>query len=57
MGRVSIDPDDDLVLATAFAARAHLIVTGDRKHLLVLHQFEGIPIVTAAQAAAIVEGA
>ena len=57
MGRVSIDPDDDLVLATALAARAHLIVTGDRKHLLILQQFEGIPIVTAAQAAAIVAGA
>lgn len=53
--RTSIDPDDDMVLATAKAARAHLIVSGDRKHLLVLGQFEGIPIVTAAQALSILE--
>lgn len=54
--RTSIDPDDDQVLATALAARAHLIVSGDRKHLLILGQFEGIPIVTATRAAAMVEG-
>lgn len=57
IGRVSVDPDDDKVLASALAARAHLIVTGDRRHLLILRQFEGIPIVTAAQALAMVQGA
>lgn len=57
IARTSIDPDDDKVLATGQAARAHLIVSGDRQHLLVLKQFEGIPIVTAAQAVAVVEGA
>ncbi len=31
--RTSPDLDDDKVLATALAARAHLIVSGDRKHL------------------------
>ena len=46
----SIDPDDDVVLATALAARADLIVSGDRKHLLVLHDFQGIPILSPAQA-------
>jgi uncharacterized protein len=51
---VSIDPDDDAVLATAKAARADLIVSGDRKHLLILKNFEGIPIVTAAQAIALI---
>lgn len=43
------DPDDDEVLALAFAARADLIVSGD-DDLLVLTNFEGIPIVTPAQA-------
>jgi uncharacterized protein len=52
---VSIDPDDDAVLATAKAARADLIVSGDRKHLLILKSFEGIPIVTAAQALTIID--
>lgn len=48
---------DDAVLATAQAAKAYLIVSGDRKHLLILKRFEGIPIVTAAQAVAMVEAA
>jgi len=43
------DPDDDAVLACALAAQADLIVSGD-KDLLVLEQFQGMPIVTAAQA-------
>jgi uncharacterized protein len=47
--RVSRDPDDDAVLACALAAKADLIVSGDQD-LLVLQAFEGIPIVTAAQA-------
>ncbi len=47
--RISRDPDDDAVLACALAAQADLIVSGDQD-LLVLQAFEGIPIVTAAQA-------
>jgi uncharacterized protein len=43
------DPDDDEVLALALAASAELIVSGDND-LLVLEQFEGVPIVNAAQA-------
>ncbi len=39
------DPDDDLILAAALAARADAIVTGD-KDLLVLKEFKGIPILT-----------
>jgi len=42
------DPDDDVVLACAVAARAEAIVSGDN-HLLDLKQYEGIPILTAAQ--------
>lgn len=53
--QVSPDADDDEVLATAQASKAHLIVTGDRKHLLILKRFEGIPIVTAAEAVALIE--
>ena len=45
---VSRDPDDDEVLALARAARAELIISGDAD-LLVLQQFEGAPIVNAAQ--------
>ena len=43
------DPDDDVVLALALAASADLIVSGDND-LLVLEQFEGVPIVNTAQA-------
>ena len=43
------DSDDDVVLALALAASADLIVSGDND-LLVLEQFEGVPIVNAAQA-------
>ena len=47
--QVSRDTDDDAVLACALAAQADLIVSGDAD-LLVLKQFQGIRIVTAAQA-------
>ena len=47
------DPDDDAVLACALAAQVDLIVSGD-KDLLVLKQFRGMPIVTAAQAVKII---
>jgi uncharacterized protein len=46
---VSRDPDDDLVLATALAAEASLIVSGDRD-LLVLGTFRDIRILDAADA-------
>lgn len=48
------DPKDDIVLACARTAQAHLISSGD-DDLLCLKQFDGIPIVTAAQAVAMVE--
>lgn len=47
--QVARDVDDDAVLACALAAQADLIVSGD-DDLLVLKQFQGIRIVTAAQA-------
>jgi len=42
------DPDDDVVLGTAMAAGADVIVTGD-KDLLVLGAYEGIGIETPRQ--------
>ena len=43
---LSADPDDNAILATAIAADADLIVTGDKSHLLALESVEAIPIVT-----------
>jgi putative PIN family toxin of toxin-antitoxin system len=45
------DPDDDAVLACAVAAKADLVVSGD-PHLVKLIQYEGIPVVTPAEAVA-----
>lgn len=47
--RIVRDPDDDHVLACALAARADLIVSGDTD-LLDLKTYQGIPILTAAEA-------
>jgi putative PIN family toxin of toxin-antitoxin system len=43
------DPDDDAVLAAALAAQVDLIVSGD-DDLLALQTFQGIPIVSPAEA-------
>ena len=43
------DADDDDVIAAAVAARAELIATGDRKHLLPIGSHRGIAIVTARE--------
>lgn len=49
--RIAPDPDDDVVIATALAARADRIVTGDRPFLgLASHQ--GVQIVGVAVALA-----
>jgi len=50
------DPKDDIVLACALAAQAQLLASGD-DDLLSLLQFDGIPIVTAAQAVAMIGAA
>lgn len=42
---IADDPADNQILACAFEAGAHFIVTGD-VHLLKLEEFEGIPIIT-----------
>src|SRR5689334_23252714 len=40
------DPKDDPIVATAVAAKADYLVTGDRAHLLPIGQYESIQIVS-----------
>ncbi len=46
----SHDPDDDHVLACALTAKAEFIISGDKRHLLVLGDYQGIPIRTVSDA-------
>ena len=46
--RICRDPDNDIVLATAVAGRADLVVTGDND-LLALRAFNGIRIFSPRQ--------
>lgn len=48
---VAGDADDDHVIAAAVAAKAELIVTGDRRHLLPIGSHQDIAIVTAREVA------
>src|SRR6476659_5730784 len=43
---VPANPKDDMVVATAVAAKAGNLVTGDRRHLLSMGAYEAIQIVT-----------
>ena len=43
------DPDDDVVIGTALAAKADLLVTGDRP-LLSVEKYQGVRIVGVAEA-------
>jgi putative PIN family toxin of toxin-antitoxin system len=45
-GAVPLDPKDDMIVATAVAAKADYLITGDRKHLLERGTYDGIRIVT-----------
>ena len=47
--RVAPDPDDDVVMSTALAAKADLLVTGDRA-LLSVEKYEGVRIVSVREA-------
>jgi len=42
------DPNDEMVLECVLAAAADYLVTGDKRHLLPLKAFRGIPIVNPA---------
>ena len=48
---VPSDPDDDQLLAAALAGVADIIASGDKRHLLPLGHYQGIPIVTAREEA------
>lgn len=43
---VANDPKDDPIIATAVAAKAAYLVTGDRAHLLPLREHEGVRILS-----------
>jgi len=47
---LSPDPADDVILATAVAGQAELVVSGDKADVLGLGEVEGIPIMTARAA-------
>ncbi len=40
------DPDDDLILACAVEAKVHIVVSGDRRHLLPVGEHRGLRIVS-----------
>lgn len=46
----SSDPDDNLILGTAIAGEANMLVTGDKKDLLNLKKINNIAILTAKDA-------
>ena len=45
---VKADPDDDLLLATALAGGASVVVSGDRRQLLSLGEFGGVRVIDPA---------
>jgi putative PIN family toxin of toxin-antitoxin system len=46
---VLADQKDDAIVATAIAAQAKYLITGDRKHLLALGECQGVRIITPRQ--------
>ena len=52
--RIAPDPQDDVVIGTALAAKAEMIVTGD-KPLLSVTEHEGVRIVGVAQAIEVID--
>ncbi len=46
---VPLDPKDNMVVSTAVKAGADYLVSGDKRHILPLGEYQGIKIVTARQ--------
>jgi uncharacterized protein len=53
IARIAPDPDDDVVIGTAIAAKAELLVTGD-KPLFSVAEHQGVQLVSVAQAIAMI---
>ncbi len=47
---LSTDPEDNIILGTAVAGKADLLVSGDKKHLLPLGKIEEISILSPREA-------
>jgi len=47
---LSIDPEDNIILGTAIAGQADMLVSGDKKHLLSLGMVNEIPILSPRKA-------
>lgn len=45
----SPDPDDNPILAAAIATQSKYLVSGDKKHLLILEKIKGVSIITARE--------
>ena len=52
--RIAPDPDDDVVIGTALAAKADLVDTGD-KPLLTVSEHQGVRIVGVAEAIEVID--
>ena len=48
LGSITTDPDDNKIIECALVGGATHIVTGDKRHLLPLRNYQDIDIVTAA---------
>jgi putative PIN family toxin of toxin-antitoxin system len=46
---VPLDPKDNMVVSTAVKAGANYLVSGDKRHILPLGEYQGIKIITARQ--------
>jgi putative PIN family toxin of toxin-antitoxin system len=46
LSAVPNDPKDNMVIATAMAGKADYLVTGDRRHLLPMKEYQGIVILS-----------
>lgn len=49
LAAATADPDDEMFIECAVAAKADYLVTGDKGHLLVLKHAGGVPIVAATE--------
>lgn len=46
---IKADPDDNMILEIALETKIDYIISEDKKHLLSLKKFEGVPIISAKE--------